>query len=260
MKKIIYTLLCICFFTAINAQTNDIQAANAFIKKVHDRVSQIKAAEFLVKRTYPQRTGESSPYIKEVKGFFKVVPDDKAAGCNYFIESGFEKKLYNGKNKYDYTFYEEGSLDIADTKKYPEQAKLEYMNPNPFQDLLNTFEEQFGQTAEEAEHHFKEDGMKVKISVEEKDNKTYHLLSYEFDPKNHIVAIATIYVTKDFLPEKIVIKSPWYGNGSASIENYTLLDDIPDNRFSISLLGEYTTISHYEGPENGYVIEEKKNK
>lgn len=254
MKKIIYSIVCISFFAISHAQSNDIQEANAFIKKVHDRVSQVKAAEFLVKRTYPLEKGQTSASVREIKGFFKVVPDDKATGYNYFIQFGDEKMMYDGKNSYGSSAYG-GSLDIADTKKYPDQARLKFMSPNPFENLLDLFEDQYGKTAEKAETNFK-DGMTVKISFETNAGIVYNVISYSLNYEANKNYKGTIYTTKDYLPVKLVTKFSGYDEENYTIENYTLLKNIPNTKFSVSLMDSYSVIYRYKGEENGYVEEE----
>lgn len=250
MTKIFFTLFSISFFAITNAQTNDFKASDAFIQKIQDRVSQIKAAEFSLKH---RASGETSPGIKEIKGFFKIVPDDKAAGYYYFIQRDDQKMLYDGKNSYNMSIYS-GSLNVADTKKYPDEAKLKLMSPSPFQNLLNLFEYQYGLTTAKGENHFIEDKRTVTVSTEKENDQIYYTLSCKID---YISTTTTIYVTTDYLPVKVVMSYLHDDESDFIIDNYTLLDTIPDDKFFIALMGSYNKISHYQGEENGYVDDEK---
>lgn len=250
MRKIIFSLVLVGFFNAVNAQSDDVKTVSGIVEKVHNRLKNVKAVEFLAKESELE-SGKNTRLIREIKGFFKVVPDDKAAGCKYFVQWGDDNMMYDGNNRYDSSLYG-GHLQVADTKKYPDQAKLEFMSPNPFQNLLDMFENEYGKTAAIAKRNCVENGMKVKLSVEKKDSKIYNVLSCGF-PSNDKKAAVVIYLTKDYLPEKVITN---YSNSSGMsyvIEKYTLLKNMPDTKFSVSLMGKYNWISRYQGEGNGYV-------
>lgn len=267
MKKIIYTLLCSTIFTMANAQTNDIKTNNDFIKKVNNKLSTIKATEYLAKCNIDY--AENKPILITYSGKFEIDPSDSVIGCRYILMTTGASILHDNTQTYDgftndISVYNKGvvsslykkALYVTDLKKYPKQIQVD-KGSFIFYELLQSF------------LHYSEPeentiDSTTEITSKEEEGSLYQLITYntkfrDSEDKSLIVnKSVSLQVTNDYLPIKLTYKVVLKGKLAVlqlfNVEKYKLLERIPDSEFSPTLLGKYNHTYSYQGKKKGYVI------
>lgn len=266
MKKILSILTCTSFFVVSNAQTNDVKAIDAFVKKVNNKLITIKAAEYVANGTTSYQEGK--PMLDfTVACKFQFTPFDSFSKYSYIHNyKGVPSSLYSYLN--DISLYndeviyklEKDTLYVTDLNKYSDKVSNIKKNPNAFVELLSDFMQNYGVKP----------GTKTEITNETKNNINYHVISYTtteqndsstLDGKQWITTKTSLYVTDDYLPVKMVIKEKSSSSTTTSaytVESYKLLESIPDEEFLPQILGNYKNKYHYQGDKLGYVLDDIK--
>lgn len=259
MKKIIYTLLCICFFAFAKAQSKDVKAVNAIVEKVNNKLKTIKAAEYTFLHSSPNMT---STYVR--KGYFEKLPSDTLAGCKFFVktELGYSI-LYDGVNRYN---MDTDTLRVVNAIQFSKKSivKGDSQIPMIFDALLQQFILEYGENSEMIIANQKNNFMKSTVKTKKENNVDYYVITcnrayqeYDFGP--HINKEVVLYVTTDYLPVKLMVTRKIDKatiEDDYFIEKYKLLESMPQGSFLPTVLGNPVKTYIVSDLDKDYYFEE----